>query len=76
MVMSPAYDLGGHMKRNQRRYVLPKTPELETEVDAVMRGFGFVSYAEMLRVLIHDAYRHLQRDAYPPSLTRHDIKPV
>lgn len=64
------------MKKTPGRYCVPKTPELEAQVDTVMRGYEFESYAEMLRCLIRDAYRHLQRDAYYLSLTRHDIEPV
>ncbi len=56
------------------RYVVPRTVELEMQVDTVMRGFEFTSYAEMLRTLIYDAYRHLQRDPHYKSLVRHDIE--
>lgn len=64
------------MKRSQRRYVVPKTPELEMQVDTIMRRLEVESYAEMFRVLVRDAYRHLQRDKDPHyvSLTRHDIE--
>ena len=55
------------MKQSQRRYVVPKTVELEMQVDTVMRGFEFASYAEMFWTLVHDAYRHLQKQTcrYP-----------
>lgn len=48
---------------SQRRYVVPRDSDLEMQVDTIMRGFQFASYAEMFRTLVRDCCRHLRKQA-------------